>query len=718
MGSPPAWRPKRWPPEGPTAVNDLDPFFDPAAVAIVGASSDPDRIGGRPLRFLREAGFERPLYAVNKNGGEVQGLQAYTSILGIRGAVDHAIVCVPAAAVRAAVDECIRKGVRCIQVLTAGFAELGPEGRALQDEIVAMCWTAGVRMVGPNSLGLLNVHTGLHATFSTLLDGAKPQPGPIALATQSGAFGSCAYGMATLRGLGFSKIVATGNEADVDVAECIDYLAGDSASRVILAALESCRDGDRLRRALLKAARAGKPVIVMKVGRTDLGAAAASTHTGSLAGNDAVYDTVFEECGAYRAHSIEEMLDVAYVCAVTGTLPRGDAVGVLTGSGGIGVLMADHAGELGLAMPALAPAAVDAARELLPFAVAANPLDMTAQVTSVKGGVTRSIEVMLRHGGYDSVLAYLAHSGLSPRRFESSLPELQALRERYPDQLLMLVMLSSPEVTARLDAIGIPVFADPSRAVNAVHAAATLRRRRAALVEPTGVPRAAAALPDVSTEHAAKRVLAAAGLPMLPETLCTNVHEAVAAAQAIGFPVVAKIVSPDIAHKTEVGGVVLDLHDAAAVRSAFDRLITRASVALPQARLDGVLIAPMAGAGAEVIVGIQRDPTFGLMVMVGMGGTAVELYKDIALASAPLTPERARSLLNRVHASALLRGWRGAPRCDEEALVQALCALSRFAVAHAGEIEAIDINPLLVRPEGAACLDAVIVRRPALEETR
>jgi acetate---CoA ligase (ADP-forming) len=697
-------------------MSDLDPFFHPAAVAIVGASSDPERIGGRPLRFLREARFGQPIYAVNKNGGDVQGLPGYRSILDIAGPVDHAIVCVPAPAVGAAVADCIAKGVRCIQVLTAGFAELGADGRAMQDEILALCQGADVRMLGPNSLGLLNVATGLHATFSTLLDGAKPQPGVIALATQSGAFGSCAYGMATLRGLGFSKIVATGNEADVDVAECVAYLADDPATRVILAALESCRDGDRLRQALLKAARAGKPVIVMKVGRTELGAAAASTHTGSLAGNDAVYDAVFAECGAYRAESIEEMLDIAYVCAVGRTLPAGRSLGVVTGSGGIGVLIADHASELGTSMPPLPKAAEDATRELLPFAVAANPLDMTAQVTSVKGGVTRCLEVMLKEGGYESVIAYLAHAGLSPPRFEASLREMKALRERFADQLLVLVMLSTPEVARELDAMGVPVFADPSRAVKAVHAAWTLRDRRANLVDLAALPRASAPLPDVSTEHAAKRVLAAAGLPVPEEALCVNADDAAEAARAIGFPVVAKIVSRDIAHKTEVGGVALDLRDATAVRSAFDRLMTSAGQAAPRSRLEGVLIAPMIKGGAEVIIGIQRDPTFGLMVMVGMGGTAAELYKDVALASAPLTPERAGSLVDRVRASALLRGWRGAPRCDEGALVRALCDLSSFAITHGGEIESIDINPLRVLPEGAFCLDAVIVRRPAIQE--
>lgn len=692
-------------------MHSLHSLFFPESVAIVGASSDPERIGGRPLRFLRESGFRQPVYPVNKSGGEVQGLPAYTSVHEIPHAVDQAIIVVPVAGVEPALRDCIAKGVRSVQVLTAGFAEVGAEGRALQDRLVALCREAGVRMVGPNSLGLLNVDTGLFATFSTALNGLQPRAGGISLATQSGAFGSCAYGMATLRGLGFSKIVATGNEADVDVAECIDYLAEDPATRVICAALESCRDGDRLRAALLKAADAGKPVLVMKVGRTELGAAAASTHTGALAGNDAVFDTVFRECGAWRAQSIEEMLDIAYLCVTTGTLPRSDAVGVVTGSGGIGVLMADHAGELGLTMPPLPEQGVTAALELLPFAVAANPLDMTAQVTAVPNGVTRTIEVMLQHGGYGSVFAYLAHSGLSPERFASSLPELQALRQRYPQQKLVLVMLSAPEVTAQLEAMGIPVFFDPSRAVQAVAAAAATARRRQQLFRPGKADGARVPLDDVASELGAKQALAAAGLPVLPEKLCRNADEAVTAAQAIGFPVVAKIVSPDIQHKTEVGGVALHLQDADAVREAFERLMRRARAAQPLAHLEGVLIAPMVKGGVEVILGLHRDPTFGPMVMYGAGGTAVELFKDVAFASAPLTPDRARALVERVRATALLRGWRGAPPCDENALIDALCRLAAFGAAHA-DVDSVDINPLLVRKQGAACLDAVITLRP------
>jgi acyl-CoA synthetase (NDP forming) len=691
----------------------LSPLFSPTSVAVIGASSDADRIGGRVLRFLLEAGYGGRLYPVNKSGAaEIQGLPAFASVTEIPGQVDQAIVLTPVAGVESAIRESIAKGVQCVLVLTAGFAEIGPEGRALQDRLRDLCRAAGVRMVGPNSLGILNLDNRYFATFSTVLYGLQPRAGRIALATQSGAFGSCAYGMASLRGMGFSQIVATGNEADVDVAECIDYFAGDPGTDVICAALESCRDGQRLRAALLKAALAGKPVLVMKVGRTELGAAAASTHTGSLAGNDAAFDAVFAECGALRPASIEAMLDIAYFCAVTGQLPGNPDMGVVTGSGGIGVLMADQAGESGLHMPPLPESGRQAALELLPFAVAANPLDMTAQVTSVPGGVGRAIEVMLQHGDYGSVMAYLAHSGLSPARFAPTLAQLRELRQRYPRKCLVLVMLSTPEVDAQLAAIGIPVFGDPTRAVAALAGAARIKALQRQLYQlPAPVQTRAAPLGDVSTEALAKQALGAAGLPVLRELLCASEEAAAAASRELGFPLVAKIASPDILHKTEIGGVLLGLQDEAAVRAAFAALMQRARDAVPQARLDGVLLAPMVRGGIETLLGVQVDPTFGPMVVFGAGGTAVELHRDVALASAPLTPERARALVDRVRSSALLTGWRGAPPLDVNALVRALCALSDFAMAHADELDSIDVNPLVVMERGAVCLDAVITRK-------
>ena len=554
-------------------MHALRPFFHPRSLAIIGASSDAERIGGRPLRFLTEAGFAGTIYPVNTAGhAELQGRRAYRSVLDIPEPVDHVIIAVPLAAVEQAVAECARQGVRAVQVFTAGFAEAGPAGAALQQRLVDIARASGMRLIGPNSLGLIRPAAGLFATFSTLLNGLRPAAGRIGLATQSGAFGSATYGAATLRGIGLSCSVATGNEADVDVAECIDYLAEDPETRVICIALEACRDGQALRAALLKAADAGKPVIAMKIGHSALGAAAAATHTGGLAGNDAVYDAVLAECGAVRASSIDEMLDIASFCEITGSLPSGPRVGVVTGSGGIGVLMADEAETLGLSMPSLPADAALALQEILPFAVPANPYDTTAQVTSVPQGIERVAEVMLQQFSYETVIVYLAHAGLSPQRFAATEAALIDLKARHPQRQLMVVMLSAPEVAQRMAQGGVVVIADPSRAMRALGAAWAMRQRRGALhrVE----LRDAAAVADTppigpcATEADAKTRLREAGLPVPTEYACAEREAAVRAASALGFPVVAKILSADIPHKTEVGGVMLNLADADAVAAA------------------------------------------------------------------------------------------------------------------------------------------------------
>jgi acetate---CoA ligase (ADP-forming) len=598
-----------------------------------------------------------------------------------------------------------------VQVFTAGFAEAGAEGARVQQRLVQIARAAGMRLIGPNALGLINPALGLFATFSTLLNGLRPIAGPIGLATQSGAFGSASYGAAAQRGLGLSIAVATGNEADVDVAECIDYLAEDPHTHVICTALEACRDGAALRAALLKAAAASKPVVAMKIGRSAVGAAAAATHTGGMAGNDAVYDAVFAECGAVRAHSIDDMLDIAGLLATTRQLPRGPRVGIVTGSGGIGVLMADEAEACALELPALPAAAALALAEVLPFAVPANPYDTTAQVTSVPQGIPRVVEALLTHGGCDTVVAYLAHSGLSPERFAATEAALIALKARFPEQSLMVVMLSQPGAVKRLAAGGVPVFGDPSRAVRALGAAWALARRRQTLHQPANAIPSLTRLPAVATEAQAKAALASFGLPVPEERACTQREEAVRAANSMGYPVVAKVLSPDIAHKTEVGGVMLNLRDATAVGAAFDSLMERAARLRPQARLHGVLISPMVVGGVETIAGVLVDPIFGPMLMFGLGGTAAELFRDVAFASAPLTPARAELLIDSTRAASLLKGWRGAPPLDRGALVQALVRLSEFASVHADQIDAIDINPLLVRERGCLCLDAVIARR-------
>jgi acyl-CoA synthetase (NDP forming) len=421
------------------------------------------------------------------------------------------------------------------------------------------------------------------------------------------------------------------------------------------------------------------------------------------------------------------MLDVAEYCLVSPT-PANERAVIVTVSGGLGILMADAAEEVGLVLPPIDDAVAGRLKALLPFAPVGNPYDTTAQVGAVKGGLDGVTDILLDGTDAATVLLYIAQMPAAPRRFEPTRAALTALRERYPDRCLVLVGPSDPSVRDRVVADGLMMFTDASRAMVAAGAAAAIaasrRRLRARTAvgdgrrnglerrHRTGTSGSLRARADIGSEVGAKAVLADAGLPMLPETLCTSRDEAVAAATMMGLPVVAKIVSPDIAHKTEVGGVLLGLTDPQAVAAAFDTLMDRARQAAPAARLDGVLIAPMAGEGLETILGVHRDPVFGPMVLFGLGGIAVELYKDVAFASAPLDIDGARALICRVKAAQLLAGWRGSPPLDTEALAATLVTLSRFAVEHADELDGVDLNPVLVRERGVVCLDALITLRP------
>jgi acyl-CoA synthetase (NDP forming) len=691
-------------------MHPLHGFFEPGSVAIIGASADPDKLGGRPVRFFREAGFAGAIYPVNSRVADIQGYRAYGSVTDIPGRVDQALIILPAAACMKALEECAQKGVPFVQILSSGFGELGPEGQKRQDELVAFARAHGIRLLGPNCLGIVSVRNRFFATFSTALEGLIPTPGGIAVATQSGAFGSCTYSIAIQRGLGLSRIVATGNEADVDAADCIDYLADDPETRVICAAIEGCRDGNRLRAALVKAAKHGKPVVMMKVGTSEIGIAAAATHTGALAGNDAVFEAVFAECGAWRAQSIEEMLDIAYFCT-TLPVPTNRRAGIVTVSGGIGILMADAAEHAGLELPPLPDEAARQISEILPFAPVGNPMDTTAQVGVVKDGVAAVMDMMLRGTDWATVLLYMAQSACAPERFEPMRLALGKLRQRYPDRCLVLVGPSDDGVRRKLEAEGFVVMTDPNRAMSAAGAVAIMQVRRQALSTIPARPSGQSLVDEVRNEAEAKELLAHHGIPMLAEYVCTSADEAAGAARSAGFPVVAKILSPDIPHKTEIGGVLLGLKDEASVAAAFDELMARARAAAPDARIDGVLIAPMVGDGVETILGVHMDPVFGPMIMFGLGGIAVELYKDVAFASAPLSHERALTLVRSVRAARLLEGWRGQPDYDIGALVNALVKLSEFASEHADRLEGVDINPFLVRREGAVCLDALVSLR-------
>lgn len=693
----------------------LTALFCPRAVAIVGASDDVVRISGRPLRYLREGGFKGTILPVNPRRGVVQGLKAYSTVADLPEVPDVALLAVPADLIRGAVQDCAAKGVKAVVIFSAGFAETGEQGQRAQNELRDIARSSGMRILGPNCLGVFNSALGFYGTFASALDRDLPVAGPVAVVSQSGAYGAHVAYLARARGLGVRYCISTGNEADVEIAEVLRWLARRPEVGVIMAYAEGIRDGATFIEALRIAHDGSKPVVFMKVGRSVAGAGAVSSHTAALAGSDALYDAVFRQYGVYRALTTDEQLDVAYACA-RGIFPGGNRLGIVTVSGGVGVQMCDAAERYGLDVAPMPPAAQRKLKEVLPYAAVANPVDVTAQALNDMNVLAKNLEVMLDECDYDALIgAFLTVPAARP--FAASLREAISRGTRnHRDRLMVLCMVADPDVVRSYEQAGFLVFEDAYRAIAAIGALAQLRRdfaRSLPAPPPVARPREVLGSGRLS-EYEAKRILAAAGVPVLSERLARSAEEAVAAAEAVGYPVAMKIVSPDIAHKTEVGGVILDVADAAGVRNACAALKARAETAVPDARIDGVLVAPMAPRGVETIIGVSRDPIFGPVVMFGLGGIFVEAFKDVTFRLAPFDEAEARRMIREVKGYALLEGARGAARSDVDALVQALVRVSEFA-ANAADVESMDVNPFLVLPagHGAVALDAAIV--PAAE---
>ena len=697
----------------PAPDDSLAALLHPRSIAIIGASDDPARIGGRPLAYTRDAGFAGPIFPVNPRRATVQGLPAFPTVADVPGPVDTAIVAVPAPAVVETAEACAAAGVKAVVVFSAGFAESGHDGRRRQDALTAIARASGMRIVGPNCLGIYNSANGFYATFTTTLEAAHPVPGGVGLVSQSGAYGSHLSLLATRRRIGIRFFVTTGNECDVDVAETIGWLARHPDISVIVAYIEGVADRDRLLASLAAARERGKPVVLQKVGRTEIGADAVRSHTATLAGTDAVYDGVFRQFGVHRARDAEEMLDVAYA-ATFGAFPASRRVALMSISGGVGVQMADEAVACGLEVTPMSDRAQARLKAQLPYASPRNPVDITAQAFNDLDLIRSNLDVVLEEDAYDAVVAFFTFVAAAEAMVEPVREILQDARRRHPDRLLVLSIVGPPDVVQHYEAAGCPVFEDPSRAVRAVAALArlaeNLQRPRATPPPPPPVE----PLPPAPVGEAeARRILAGAGIPMVASRLCGTAGEATEAAGALGFPVALKIASPDIAHKSDVGGVALDLGTPEAVAEAFAAITDKARAACPRARLDGVLVSPMVRDGVEMILGAQHDPTFGPVVMCGLGGVFVEVLADVSFRPAPFDDAEAHRMLRELQGYPLLAGARGRPPGDVDALAAALAALSRFAAAHAERLASAELNPVVVRPagQGVIALDALIVSR-------
>ena len=694
----------------------LTALIAPRHIAVIGASNDPARIGGRPLRYLMEAGFAGAIYPVNPQRKLVQGLPSFADIADVPGPVDCAIIALPAKFVAATLERCAASGVKSAIIFSSGFAEIGAAGRQLQDQLRDIAKRKSIRVLGPNSIGILNFQTRGFATFSSTGDAGYPQAGSLAIISQSGAYGTHLYAVARQWGLGVSHVISTGNECDVDVAECISWAAEQESVKVIAAYAEGGKNGDELIAALEKARQNRKPVIFMKVGTSAVGAAAAVSHTASLAGSDEIYNAVFAQCGVYRASTSEDMLDVAYA-ATPGIYPKGRRLGLITISGGVGAQMADYANKLGFDVAPMPEQAQASLKAVLPYAAPRNPIDVTAQVFNDIELLGNNFSILLEEGGYDVLVAFFSMVAASPYIVDELVRELKALRERYPDQLILLSLVGAPEIVTRYREAGYLVFEDPCRAISAAaalvgFAESFARTGRRSVTRNKTIPDRPLNIRKGSlSEWESRQLLAQAGVPVVGARLVHDAEAAIAAAAEFKGPVAVKVNGADFKHKSDIGGVVLDVKVAEDVGKIFGELSALGERHGSAAKPEGVIVAPMVAGVIETILGIKIDPVFGPAILFGLGGIHAELFGDFAIRLAPVDHEVARSMIGQIKGAGLLQGARGTAPADVEALADALVRLSEFAAGHAKELASVDINPLLVLPEGqgVVALDCLIV---------
>ena len=689
----------------------IDALLAPRVVVVVGASDDVTRIGGRPIAAMRRAGFAGRILPVNPKRDTVQGLPCHATVADLPERPDAALIAVPAKLVPDVIRDLGAAGCAAATMFAAGFAEMGAAGMRAQADLVALARRHGVRLLGPNTLGVYNVGTGYYGTFSSSLDTGLPLPGNIGIASQSGAFGAHLGAVARDRGLGVSVLVTTGNEADITVADAIMWMARDPGTEVICAYMEAVNDAPAFLAALEAARAVGKPVVALKAGRSTLGARAAASHTASLAGDAAVADAVLRERGVFVVTEAERLMDFAYALS-HGTRPASRSLGIVTVSGGAGIVAADEAERVGLPMPPMPEAAQARLRAILPYAAPGNPLDCTAQALNDPTLLHSFTKAALEDGGYGAVLCFLTYVGGSPTLIDRIVEALAPLRAAHLDRILAVCAIGAPDILSRYGEHGILVFGDPCRAVRALDAAMRTGRGGAPTACPDVPP---VELPDHAPDEAeAKAILAGAGIDAAPERAVADADGAVRAAESLGYPVAMKVLSPDILHKSEIGGVRLDLRDAAAVREAHDAIAAAVARNAPEVRVTGTLVARHLTGGVECFMGVNRDPTFGPVAAFGLGGVFVEILDDVALRLCPFDEAAARETILSVRGAAVLRGARGRAPADLDALARTLSRLSIFAAGAGPRLRSVDLNPVLAMSagKGAFALDAVIELNP------
>ncbi|GAA2206441.1 acetate--CoA ligase family protein [Nonomuraea monospora] len=688
-------------------------LFNPGSIALVGAT---DKSGWSisTLANLRAHGFPGPVHLVNSRGGVVHGQPAHRSLTEIPERVDLAYVMVPTAAVLGVLREGAKLGIRCYVILTAGFGESGEEGARLEAEIAAFAVENGLTILGPNGNGFINAAAGVTPYGLPI-----PPPllrGAVGVVLQSGALASSVLGFAQARNVGISLLTSMGNETVVTVTDVIDYLVDDPATKVIALFLETIRNPAEFSRVARRALEAGKPIVALKIGRSKLASHTAQAHTGALVGDDDVIDAALRQLGVIRVRSLEDLIITAGLLASTGPLP-GRRVGVVTPSGGASEIIADRAEDEGLELPPFAPETVAKLAEIVPsFGTVQNPLDVTGYVLIDRTLLGRALEAVTADPGIDLIMLLSEPPKVAPPDPAPVLATYAASAGRIASSPVPVVVVSNvltdvTEFGRRVQAeTGFPYVAGGiEHGLHAIGAAVRWSEQRSRVLSRAAPPPRAVAPPEgasgVWAEHRAAALLAAAGLPVVPSELAADEPAAVAAAERFGYPVVLKAAAEGLGHKSDVGGVRLGLSEAEQVRRAYREVVA----AVPS--LDGVLVQPQRGGGIELLVGVVRDPAWGLTLAVGLGGVWVEVLRDTALRVLPVDAGEVRTALAELRGAALLNGLRGSEPADLDAVADVVARVAAFAESLGDGLESLEINPLLVSGSRVEALDALITWR-------
>jgi acetyltransferase len=710
------------------ASSSLENFFYPQSIAVIGASADLNSISGKPIRYLLAHDYPGKVYPINPKYEEIAGLKCYPRVLAIPGEVDMVIIAVNYKMVVKMLEEAVEKRVKYALIFSSGFAESGDEGKKLQEQIVALSQKTGLRIVGPNCQGMVNLKGRVTGGFSTSLEPKPFVTGPVGFVTQSGALGFSIFNMAQEAGVGFNYVVSTGNEADLHTLDFMEYMLEDLDTKLVIGYLEGIKNGEQFKRIADRALALRKPIVTLKSGKTELGQKAASSHTASLTGSDAVYSAFVKQKGIIRVNDIEEIIDLAGL-AEKAPLPQGNGLGVISTSGGAGIIIVDTAIEMGLEIVELAETTTEKISQNVPdYGSAVNPVDITAQVLNNPDGFSNVLDAMIADPQVDGIVVVITMiTGAGGAKMADVLVEKCKITPKPISVAWTAGDKMNADVYDILRKGKVPFFKSPVRSVKALGhlmnygAFLNSHQQNAAGAKFTGfkqenIVEAKNILKTAEkalTENQGKLVLTQFGIPVTREKVAKTALEAIAIANEIGYPVAMKIDSPDILHKTEAGGLKLAIADDEEAREAFEQILASCRNYSSEARLNGVLVQEMVSGGTEVIVGVNNDPQFGPTVLFGLGGIFVEILQDVSMRLAPLTYNDALSMIKEIKGYGVLTGVRGKEVRDIDAIAEVLVKVSQLALELKDEVNELDINPLLVMPKGRGVkvADTLVIKK-------